>query len=400
MRVTHIITRLVVGGAQENTVATVLGLREKPDVQVDLISGPTIGAEGSLEGSFARHPELLTIVPTLVRPIHPFKDVLALQELTRLLRQRKPDIVHTHSGKAGVLGRFAARKAGVPVIIHHIHGPSFGPFQGPLANAVLTRAEKAAARSTTHFLCSANAMTRRYLAAGIGTPEMYTRVFSGFRVDPFFQSKNDPELRARLGFQKEDFIIGKIGRLFPLKGHEDLFQAARLVLPKVPNARLLLVGDGPLRQSLEARTRELGLDGKVVFTGLVPPGEVSRYVGIMDCLAHLSSREALSRALPQALAAAKPVIAYDFDGADEVCLEGETGFLVKTGDVLTVAARLETLAADPILRERFGRRGQQFVTQAFRVEGMIEQIYETYRELFAKATRSPNPSGRAEHLTF
>src|SRR5205085_2979151 len=129
--------------------------------------------------AFDHHPELLTIVPELVRPVHPWKDVLAFARLTTLLRQRRPDIVHTHSDKAGILGRLAARRAGVPVIIHHIHGPSFGPFQGPLANAVFLAAEKSAARATTHFICSANAMSRRYLAAGIGRPEMYTRILSG-----------------------------------------------------------------------------------------------------------------------------------------------------------------------------------------------------------------------------
>jgi len=129
MRVTHIITRLVVGGAQENTVASVLGLRQKPGVEVYLISGPTTGPEGSLESEFAGTPEIFTRVLELVRPIHPLKDWLALRRLEKILREQKPDLVHTHSGKAGILGRLAARRAGVPVILHHIHGPSFGPFQ-------------------------------------------------------------------------------------------------------------------------------------------------------------------------------------------------------------------------------------------------------------------------------
>jgi glycosyltransferase involved in cell wall biosynthesis len=127
----------------------------------------------------------------------------------------------------------------------------------------------------------------------------------------------------------------------------------------------------------------LGLQGKVVFTGLVPPGEIPRYVGIMDCLAHLSAREALSRALPQALAAGKPVVAYDFDGADEVCLEGETGFLVHTGDTATVAQRLLQLAGDAPLRERLGRRGQQFVRENFAVEQMVDNLYALYLKLAA-----------------
>jgi glycosyltransferase involved in cell wall biosynthesis len=385
MRVTHIITRLVIGGAQENTVASVLGLRQKPGVEVYLLSGPTAGPEGSLESEFAGAPEMFTRVPDLVRPVHPLKDWLALRHLEKILREQKPDIAHTHSGKAGVLGRLAARRAGVPVIIHHIHGPSFGPFQGPLANRVFTAAERYAARVTTHFVCSAQAMTRLYLAAGIGRPEMYTRLFSGFRLEPFLNATNDPALRAKFGLNKNHFVIGKIARLFKLKGHADLVAAFEKILPRIPQARLLLVGDGTLRNEIENQVRTLGLQDKVIFTGLVPPGEVPRYVGIMDCLAHLSAREALSRALPQALAAGKPVVAYDFDGADEVCLENETGFLVHTGDIATVAQRLQQLAGDALLRERLGRRGQQFVRENFAVEKMVDDLYHLYLKLAAGA---------------
>jgi glycosyltransferase involved in cell wall biosynthesis len=381
MRVTHIITRLVIGGAQENTVATVLGLRQKADVRVRLISGPTTGSEGSMESSFSSCPDALNIVPALVRPIHPWKDVRAWRDLAHILRKDPPEIVHTHSGKAGVLGRLAARRAAVPVIIHHIHGPSFGPFQGPVANAVFLKAEKIAARTTTHFLCSANAMTRRYLAAGIGRPEMYTRILSGFQIEPFLEARNDRVLRAKLALPEDAFVIGKIGRLAPLKGHEDLFKAFAILVPQQPNVRLLLIGDGPLRAQLEQRADELGLRNRIVFAGLVTPSEVPHYIGIMDCLAHLSHREALSRALPQALAAAKPVVAYDFDGADEVCLHGETGFLVRTGDIQSASRHLLELSRDPALRNRLGQRGQQLVKEQFPVENMIEQIYQLYRRL-------------------
>jgi glycosyltransferase involved in cell wall biosynthesis len=384
MRVTHIITRLVVGGAQENTVASVLGLRQKPGVEIHLLSGPTTGPEGSLESEFAGTPEILTRVPELVRPIHPLKDWLALRRLEKILRGQKPDIVHTHSGKAGILGRLAASRAGVPVILHHIHGPSFGPFQGPPANWIFTAAERYAAGVTTHFVCSAQAMTRLYLAAGIGRPEMFTRVFSGFPVEPFANATNDPALRSRWGLAPDAFVIGKIARLAPLKGHEDLFTAFQKLLPQFSRARLLLVGDGRLRTQLEARARTLGLADKVVFTGLVPPGEVPRYVGIMDCLAHLSAREALSRALPQALAAGKPVVSYDFDGADEICLDGETGFLVRTGDIATVTQRLLQLANDAPLREQLGRRGRQFVRENFAVEQMVDSLYTLYLKLAAE----------------
>jgi glycosyltransferase involved in cell wall biosynthesis len=383
MRVTHIITRLVVGGAQENTVATVLGLRKKPGVDVKLISGPTVGPEGSLELEFRNAPEILTVVSELVRPVHPLKDFLALQKIEKILREQKPDVVHTHSGKAGILGRLAARRAKVPVIIHHIHGPSFGNFQGAAANFIFTAAEKRAARVTDHFFCSAGAMTRLYLAAGIGRPEMFTRIFSGFNLEPFLNWTNDLALRKKLGLEENHFVIGKIARLFKLKGHADLLAAFAKILPQIPNARLLFVGDGILRGEIENQAQILGIADKVIFTGLVPPNEVARYVGIMDCLAHLSYREALSRALPQALVAGKPVIVYDFDGADEICLENETGFVVPTGDIGAAAKKLLLLANDPALRKKLGERGRQFVKENFAVEKMVDDQYNIYLKLIA-----------------
>ena len=389
MRVTHIITRLVVGGAQENTLATIRGLRRKPGVDLKLICGPSTGPEGSLAGSareifFDASAEDFNIIPELVRPVHPLKDFIALRKLEKLLREQKPDIVHTHSGKAGILGRLAAKRAGVPVIIHHIHGPSFGPFQGAFANFIFTAAEKYAARATDHFFCSAEAMTKRYLNAGIGRPEMFTRIFSGFDLKPFLNATNDFALRRQLGLEENHFVIGKIARIFKLKGHADLVNAFSKILSQVPHARLLFVGDGSLRGEIENQIHALGLDGKVFFTGLVPPGEVARYIGVMDCVAHLSYREALSRALPQALAAGKPVVAYDFDGADEVCRENETGFLIRTGDTKAAAEKLLLLARDPELRSKFGRTGTAFVSENFSVEKMVEAQYTVYQQLAAQ----------------
>jgi glycosyltransferase involved in cell wall biosynthesis len=388
MRVTHIITRLVIGGAQENTLATIRGLRAKPGLEVKLITGPTTGPEGSLEESARKifsgaAANNFTLVPELVRPVHPLKDFIALRKLEKILREQKPDIVHTHSGKAGILGRLAAKRAGVPLIIHHIHGPSFGNFQGAAANFVFTAAEKHAAKVTDHFFCSAGAMTKLYLAAGIGRPEMFTRIFSGFDLEPFLNATNDLALRQQLGLDESHFVIGKIGRIFKLKGHADLVAAFARILPQVPHARLLFVGDGSLRGEIENLIRACRLGDKVVFTGLVPPGEVARYVGLMDCLAHLSYREALSRALPQALAAGKPVVAYDFDGADEVCLENQTGFVVRTGDPEAAAEKIRLLAHDPELRNKFGRCGAAFVQENFSIEKMVADQYHLYLKLAA-----------------
>jgi len=385
MRVTHVITRLVVGGAQENTVASVLGLRNKPDVEVSLIAGPTVGPEGSVEHLVSAERGLLTVIPELVRPIHPWRDWVTLRKLTRLFCERRPDIVHTHSGKAGFLGRLAARRAGVPVIIHTIHGPSFGAFQGGLANVVFRTAERFAGKRTTHFISVADAMTRQYLAAGIGRPEQYTLIFSGFVLEPFLEARNDSGLRQRLGLALDDFVVGKIGRLFKLKGHDDLFAAASRMVEKSPRIKFLLVGDGPWRQRFEARAGAPGLKGRFVFAGLIPPDEVPKYVGIMDALVHLSMREGLPRAVPQALAAGKPVVAYNSDGTREICLDGETGFLVEPGDLPGLINRVLQLEQDADLRERLGRRGRERVRARFSLPMMIDQIYALYLKLLLQS---------------
>ena len=381
MRVTHIITRLVVGGAQENTVSTVLGLRQKTGVEVSLISGPTTGPEGSLESEVSKPPGLLTIVPELIRAVHPLKDWLALRHLETMLREQKPDIVHTHSGKAGILGRLAARRAGVPVTLHTIHGPSFGNFQNAAANFIFRAAEKHAASATTHFVVVADAMKDQYLAAGVGKPERYAKIFSGFALEPFLAAKNDLELRKQLGIAPDDFVIGKLARLFKLKGHDDLFAVAPELVRQNRKIRFLLVGDGEWRGRFENLAKTLGLEANFIFTGLVPPAEVPRYVGIMDALVHLSSREGLPRALPQALAAAKPVIAYDCDGAREVCLDDTTGFLIKPGDLTGLKNRLLQIANDPALCKNFGRSGADFVSENFAVEKMVNAIYNLYLKL-------------------
>jgi glycosyltransferase involved in cell wall biosynthesis len=384
LKITHVITRLIVGGAQENTVATVLGLRAKPGVEVKLISGPTTGAEGSLESRFSATPEILSVVPELIRPVHPVKDWLALRRLENIFREQKPGIVHTHSGKAGILGRLAAGRAGVPVIIHTIHGPSFGNFQNNLSNFVFRAAEKKAARVTGHFIVVADAMKDQYLAAGIGRPEQYTKIFSGFPLEPFLTAKNDPELRKKLGITPDDFVVGKIARLFKLKGHADLFAVAPELIRQNPKIKFLLVGDGEWRGRFEALARSLGVENYFIFAGLVPPAEVPKFVGIMDALVHLSLREGLPRALPQALAAAKPVIAYDCDGAREVCLDGQTGFLIRPGDLKNLTEKIIQLANDSALQKKLGQYGSHFVCDNFAVEKMVDDQYNLYLKLAAR----------------
>jgi glycosyltransferase involved in cell wall biosynthesis len=381
VRVFHVITRLIVGGAQENTVATVLGLQGWPGREVSLVSGPSRPGEATLEPAFAACPEKLTLLPSLVRPPHPWHDVRAWAELTRLFRRWRPALVHTHSGKAGVLGRLAAHRAGVRRIVHTIHGPSFGAFQGLAANLLFRAAERHAGKVTTRFVSVAHAMTRQYLAAGVGRPEQYTRILSGFRLQPFLTAGPDPVLRQQLGISQSDLVVGKVARLCPLKGHDDLLAIAPALVRECPRLKFLLVGDGPWRKRLEDRARALGLAGHTVFAGFVPPERIPAFFGIMDLVVHFSRREGLARSVSQALCAARPVVVCDCDGAGEVCRHGETGFLVPPGDLARYSSQVLRLIGDPDLRRRLGLAGQQWVRDQFAVEKMLDELLALYREL-------------------
>jgi glycosyltransferase involved in cell wall biosynthesis len=370
-----------VGGAQENTVATVLGLQKKPGLVTDLVTGPTTGPEGSLEGEFRRHSDALTVLPTVVRPVRPWTDLKGLRDLKRLFVRTRPTIVHTHSGKAGVLGRWAAHAAGVPIIIHGVHGPSFGAFQSSVANVTFRGAERSAGKRTTFFIAVAQAMIDQYLAAGIGRPELYQRVFSGFPLEPFLQATNDMAIRQKYGLEPGDFVVGKIARMCELKGHDDLFKAAPKLCAEIPSIKFLLVGGGPWEERFKREAEMMGLRRHFVFTGLVRPHEIPGLAGIMDVLVHLSYREGLPRALPQAMAAGKPVVAFDCDGAKEVCITGETGFLLGLGDSVGLVRAIKTLAEREDLRRQLGGAGREFVKKRFPVERMVEDTYEVYRRL-------------------
>ncbi|MCS1409399.1 MAG: N-acetyl-alpha-D-glucosaminyl L-malate synthase [Verrucomicrobia subdivision 3 bacterium] len=383
MLVSHVITRLILGGAQENVVATVLGLQSHADYEVELISGPTSRdqTEGSIQHLVEGKPGLLTLVPDLVRPVSPLRDFRAFSKLRRHFQRRRPEIVHTHSGKAGILGRLAARVAGVPQIIHTIHGPSFGSFQGFLPNLVFRTAERIAGIYTTRFVSVAEAMRQQYLRAGIGRAEEYTKIFSGFDLRPFLEAKNDFSLRERLGIEPDAFVIGKVGRLFELKGHDDLLAVAPQIFRDEPKAKILLIGGGEWRERFEGIVRERGIREQVIFTGLVSPEEVASLIGIMDVVVHLSRREGLPRVIPQSLAAGKPVVAMDSDGAGEVCRNGETGYLIPVGDTAQLAAKILHLARKAELRERFGRQGRLLVEKEFAIETMVSRIIALYDEV-------------------
>ncbi|HIF00600.1 MAG TPA: glycosyltransferase family 1 protein, partial [Fuerstia sp.] len=318
------------------------------------------------------------------RSLHPVRDAKCYFALKRMLKDYQPDIVHTHSSKAGILGRRAAWDLGIPCV-HSIHGAAFHFGQPAILQKAYRLAEKTADRWCQHFITVCDAMSQQYLAAGIGTPDKYTTIFSGMDVDAFLQPSRSPaEIRQQLGINDSHIVVGKIARLFNLKGHEYLIEAAPAIVARVPNVRFLFVGDGILRSQFENRIAELGLSKHFIFAGLVPPDQVTNYIHVMDVVAHTSVWEGLARVLPQALICGKPVVSYDIDGAPEVCIDGETGYLVPARSIEPLSAAIVRLVSDAELRERLGASGRERFASQFRHEFMTERVREVYDRLLSE----------------
>ncbi len=384
VRVLHIITRLIVGGAQENTLLSVEGLDRRPEYEVTLVTGVDNGPEGDLLER-ARRTTRLVIVPELGRSINPLSDVAASYKLYRLIRTGRYHIVHTHSSKAGVLGRLAAKLAGTPIVVHTLHSLVFHDYQPWLVNRLWWVVKMLCAPLTDHFISVSSVISQKAIAAGIGSPEKFTTIYSGMELDWFLDSKVDPAaVRREFGIPEDAPVVGKIARLFSLKGHDQLLDAAPEIVQRHPNVRFLLIGDGLLYEHLRSRAREAGILDNFVFAGLIPRERIPEMIAVMDVVVHTSLREGLARVLPQALAMGKPCVSFDLDGAPEVVIPGETGFLVKPGDVRELADAISELLANPQLRARMGEAGRHRVDPAFRAETMVEQIASVYQSLLSR----------------
>jgi glycosyltransferase involved in cell wall biosynthesis len=379
VKIVHIITRLILGGAQENTLLTVEQQHYRQRQPVTLITGPPLGPEGSLlERAQAKGLDV-RVIDAMRRSIHPWRDLVTYRQLLQMLRELKPDVVHTHSSKAGILGRAAAARVGIRAIVHTVHGPPFHRYQRRSLNRMYIAAERWAARRTTAFICVSDAMTDQFVEAGVAPRDMFRTIYSGMEVEPFLNPPRPrSEVRRELQFNDSDVVVGKIARLFELKGHDDVIQAARAVVARCPNVKFLFVGDGIWRDRLSGMIAAEGLTEHFRFTGLVPPDRVPELIHAMDVVVHCSLREGLARVLPQALIAAKPVVSYDVDGAREVVLPDRTGFLLPPQSIGGLEQALIRLAEDADLRARWGAEGRRLFADRFRHDRMADEIMEVY----------------------
>ncbi len=381
MRIVHVITRLILGGAQENTLLTVDGLHHRFGDDVTLITGPAEGPEGDLFDRATNRGLQVELMPELIRAIRPATDLRAYLLLRRSLRRLRPDVVHTHSSKAGILGRAAAWAERVPAVVHTIHGLPFGPSESSMKNALYIGLERWAAQRSHAIVSVCDSMTEQALAAKVGRPEQYLTVYSGMDVESFLSPRRArEEVRCELGLNDQEVAFATVARLFERKGHDDILDAAPDILSKNPNVRFVFIGDGLWRGRLEEKARELRVAHAVRFVGLVPPDQIPELLEAVDAVIHPSLREGLARVLPQALLVGRPVISYDVDGAKEVVLP-ETGILLPTRSIDALTAAVLRLAADPGLRRSMGAEGRSRFAQQFRHETMTASLRSLYSRL-------------------
>ena len=380
--VLHVITRLIVGGAQENTMLTA-DLLDPQRYAVDVISGPQTGPEGSLIEEVRARGVPLDIYPNLRREIAPWRDLLALVKLARRMRRERYTIVHTHSSKAGVIGRLAAKLAGVPVIVHTVHGWSFHEHLSPLRRRLFITLEKLAAALTDAMIVVAEPDIDKGLREGIGHPEQYHLIRSAISMDKFDPATVDrAAVRREIGLPPDVPVLGNVGRFSEQKNPLDWVRVAARVARVLPDCHFLLVGDGPLRAEVEALIAAEGFTNRFVLTGL--RRDVPRMLAAMDVFLLTSLWEGLPRVIPQAMSMRVPVVANRADGTVEAISHGETGFLAEPGDLKALARYCLTLLREPERRRVMGERGRAFAVQEFDVRQMVAQIDALYEALLEK----------------
>jgi len=391
-RVCHIITRLELGGAQQNTLFTVSHL-DPSRFRAMLITGEPglLDQEARTLDGIAFHQ-----VPSLVRPIRPWRDLRAFLSLTRLLRKLRPTIVHTHSSKAGILGRLAARLAGVPIIIHSIHGFGFTRYQHPLVRLALVMGERLAAPVTTKFFAVSEASRRQGLSLGLFSADRCTVIRSGVDLAALRRTHVDVGVkRQALGLEPTKPVIGMVAPFKPQKAPLDFVRMAGLVHRARPDAQFLLVGDGELREAVLGERARLGLSSVLHLTGW--RRDAAEIMRCLDVFVLTSLWEGLPRVYLEAMASGVPVVGTKVDGAPEVVREGVTGFLVEPGDTQALAERVLYILSHPEEAKRMGGNGEGLPSE-FDIHEMVRQQEHEYDKLLAALPRNQEDGEHARSL--
>lgn len=377
IRILHLITRLDRGGSATNTLLTTAGLPSP--FRSSLVYGRTL--EFPLLARELRRKVAIAEVAELVRNISPVNDLIAFVKIYRLIRRGRFDIVHTHSSKAGILGRVAARLAGVPHIVHTPHGHVFTGYAGRILTALFIFLERRVATFTDRIIGLTDEEVWEHLERDIGDPVQFVSIPSGVDLEPFStrpRAFRRSTILAAIGLPERAFLIGSVGRLERVKGHIYLLEAFATLAPSFPDLFLAVVGDGELADPLRAFAQRSGISDRVRFLGWRDDTAVLLHA--FDLFVLPSLNEGMGRALVEAMAAGLPIVATRAGGIPEVLGEGEAGLLVEAGSAAALAQGIEQLLLNRALRVRFGRAARKRA-RCYSVEGMLQKIEALYREL-------------------
>jgi glycosyltransferase involved in cell wall biosynthesis len=376
VRVLHVITRLTLGGAAENTLASMVALAGA-GYEGPLAVGLAESDGASVEDARRRGVTLVD-VPGLGREIGP-RDLVALVQLVALVRRLRPAVVHTHTSKAGFVGRLAARLARAPAVIHQPHGHIFYGYYGAGRTALYIGLERLAACWTDRIVTLTDRGTDEHLARGIGRRVQYRTVPSGVPTAELrARAPGRAEARRALGLPADAFVVGALGRLVPVKGFDVLVAALPAVAAAVPSALVLLVGDGPERAALHAQAAACGVGRRLHVTGAT--AEIAHALAACDVLAAPSRNEGMGRALVEAMALGVPVVAAAVGGIPAVVGDGEGGRLVPAGDAAALAEALVELGVDDGLRAKLAAAAPARA-EAFSAEAAAAAMRAVYHEL-------------------
>jgi glycosyltransferase involved in cell wall biosynthesis len=377
IKVAQVITRMDWGGSPD--VLRILCQKLDPDIyELKIFIGSTSHPTAKTSSFFADFKDKITFIPELKREISLWNDWLALGKLLREFKKVKFDIVHTHTAKAGALGRLAGRLAGVPIIVHTPHGHNFYGYFNRFASGLVILIEKFLATFTDRIMALTALEKADYLKFKVAGGKKSILIYMGLELDGFLPG--DPaSIKERLKISKEEKVVGYVGRLEPIKGPQFFIEAARLCLENNHLLRFILVGEGTLRQELEEKVASWGLKSKIIFAGW--QDDIADIMSFLDILVLPSLNEAVGIVLLEAQSLGIPIVASEVGGIPEMVQDKQTGVLVRPGSAAAFALAINNLLSDPERRRSMSAAGKNWVKDRFKAEDMVSKISSVYQEL-------------------
>lgn len=393
-KVIHVITRLDHGGSAQNTLLTALGHNRARFAPLVVAGAPgrwdAQGGAAATESNGRRLEEAAVgwrLITSLTRAVSPIKDLMALIQLTALFRQERPLVVHTHTSKAGVLGRIAGRLVGVPALVHTPHGHVFYGHFGPLRSWAFLQTERLLARWTTRLIALTEAERDEHLHRLVGRPDRFAVIPSGIDVDRFRSLVGVTGQRpAGCDWPQDALVVGSIGWLTPVKGHRVLVEAIGALKSSFPRLHLFIVGSGSLRGELTALAGQLGIGKSVTFAG--ERADVPECLAAMDLYVQPSLNEGMGRALVEAMAAGRPAVATSVGGVPTLIEHRRNGLLVPPGNKLALAEAIAELLQHPSWAKELGTAASASIGRRFQATDMVQAVEAVYEEALREVGRA------------